>query len=335
MLSNYHFYHRLTRKYVVVFGNMFNNITLLKANRDTNEEIERTKVPIIFGPKEKYITRTQSDPDLNREIQINLPMMSYDITTVSYDPSRKQNSMLRVSGSDTTSRVASQWQGVPYDLGFTLEIYARHIDDADQIVEQIFPYFTPDYSVTMESVPEVGFKRDIPIILNNVNRKIEYEGNFDSVRYVNWSLDFNMKAWYYGPVSTPKIIRTVFANIYNDLSLQAGYIVRVNTVEGNGGIWKLDDMVYQGDTQENATAFGTVIAWNPLNGKLVIGGAQGQFKLDHIIRSVSTNAAYKIDSFDASPLKLVEIKIVPDPIDAEPDDDYGYTTTIKEFPEVS
>jgi hypothetical protein len=78
-----------------------------------------------------------------------------------------------------------------------------------------------------------------------------------------------------------------------------------------------------------------VIAWNPLNGKLVIGGAQGQFKLDHIIRAVSTNAAYKIDSFDASPLKLVEIKIVPDPIDAEPDDDYGYTTTIKEFPEVS
>jgi hypothetical protein len=142
-----------------------------------------------------------------------------------------------------------------------------------------------------------------------------------------------MKANYYGPVNTQKIIREVDVNIYNDPSLKAGYLIRINTDDGNNGTYKIDDFVYQGNNYQTATAIAQVIQWNQNTGHLTLGGAQGQFKVNSTIKAVSTNASYNLASFDASPLKLVNIDIVPNPLDAEPGDDYGYTTTITEWPE--
>lgn len=333
MLSNSYFYYQLTRKYVIVFGNMFNNIMIVRKVKGTDTEIERMKVPLIYAPKEKYITRLFSDPDLNRATQVTLPRMSFDIRGITYDQSRKQNSLLRTAKGDTATRVSSQYMGVPYDIQFELNVYTKNIDDGTHIVEQIMPYFNPDYTVTMDSVPELGFLKDIPIILNSVTYNIEHEGNFDSVRYINWVLTFTMKGYYYGPVTTPKIIRKVITNIYNDKSLQAGNIIQINTANGNSGIYKTDDIVYQGKTYETATAFAKVISWNSNTGSLVIGGAQGQFRIDSNVKAFSTNAVYKLESFNANPLKLAEIVVEPDPITAEPDDDFGYTTTITEWPD--
>jgi hypothetical protein len=331
MLSNKNFYFQLTRKYVVLFGNMFNGITLVRRNRLTNEELERRKVPIIYAPKEKYITRLNSDPDLQKEIQVGLPRMSFEMTGITYDASRKQNSLLRNPKAGQPGVASSQYMGVPYDLSFELNIYTKNVDDGTQIVEQILPYFNPDYTVTINSIAELGFLKDIPIILDSVSNSIEHEGGFDMVRYVNWRLTFTMKAYYYGPVTPTKIIREINTNIYNDPSLKAGYITRMNLATGNGN-FKIEDTVYQGDNYQTATAYGTVISWNTSNNKLQIGATQGQFTVNNTIRAVSTNAVYTISSFDASPLKLVNINIVPDPITAEPEDDYGYTTTITEWP---
>lgn len=335
MLSNAYFYYQLTRKYVVVFGNLFNNIALIRKIRDTDTEIERMKIPIVYAPKEKYITRLFSDPDLNKATAITLPRMSFDINGISYDASRKQNSLLKVAKGDTATRVSSQYMGVPYDLNFELNIYTKTIDDGTHIVEQILPYFNPDYTVTIDSVPDLGFLKDIPIILNGITYNIEHEGNFDSVRYINWTLTFTMKAYYYGPITKPKIIRKVITNINNDLSLKAGNIIQVNTSNGNSGIFKTNDVVFQGSNYETATAFAKVINWNANTGTLVIGGSQGQFRVNTNIRAVSTNATYKLASFDVNPLKLAEIIIEPDPINADPDEDFGYTTTITEWPDIS
>ena len=333
MLSNSYFYYKLTRKYVILFGNMFNNITVKRINRDTNVEIERFKVPIVYAPKEKYFSRLRSDPGLERPVQVILPRMSFELTGFSYDPARKQNSLLRQAKANTETRVASNYMGVPYDLNFDLQIYARNVDDGTHIVEQIIPYFTPDYTVTVDVIPELGFLKDVPIILNSVTNEIEHEGNFDAVRYVSWTLSFTMKAYYYGPITQPKIIRKVIANINNDPSLRSGYITRVNLSQGNDGNFKVDDIAYQGDNYDTATAYGVVTAWNANTGKLTLAGVQGQFKIDSSIRAVSSNASYTLESFEVSPLKLATVTIEPDPITAQPDDDYGYSTDIKEWPD--
>lgn len=335
MLSNAYFYHQLTRKYVILFGNMFNNILIKRVNKNTGLEIERFKVPIVYAPKEKYYARLRADPDLERPIQVVLPRMSFELTGFTYDASRKQNSLLRSGVSaNTSTRGATQYMGVPYDLSFDLQIYARNVDDGTHIIEQILPYFNPDYTVTVNTIPALGFLKDVPIILNNVSNVIEHEGNFDAVRFVSWTLNFTMKANYYGPVQTPKIIRKVLANIYNDPSLKAGNIVRLNmTSPTTNGEFKIDDIVYQGSNYNTADAYGFVLEWNKDSLKLVLGGTQGQFKVNNTVRAASTNAVSSIVSFDASPLKLVEIKIEPDPIDAEPTDDFGYATTITEWPE--
>ena len=334
MLSNQHFYFKLLRKYVILFGNIFNNITVVRySSRDNqDQEVSRFKVPLVYGPKDKFVTRLNSDPDLFREVQNILPRMSFEITGITYDRTRKQNSLLRVASAESSARVAAQYMGVPYDIGFSLTVYAKTVDDGTHIIEQILPYFNPDYTVTINPVPEVGFLKDIPILLNNVQQNIQYEGNQDSVRYVYWSFDFTVKGYFFGPVSKPKIIRKAIANIFNDPSLITGNVIRINTDRGNNGTFQISDIIYQGSTYQNATAYGFVNEWNFENQRLVIGGAQGQFKVNSTIKAVSTNASYNIASFDASPLKLVKITVEPDPIDAEPEDDFGYSTTIEEYP---
>lgn len=328
-----HFYHQLTRKMVVIFGNLFNNIELVKTNSTNSTEIERIKVPIKYGQKEKYVVRLEEDPTLNRETQITLPVMSFEITSISYDESRKLNTLHKSARANTSTAYATQYMGVPYNIGFDLNIYARNIEDANQIVEQILPYFTPSYTVTVSVIPELSFTKDIPIVLNSVNSTVQHEGNYDTVRYVNWTLSFTMKTHYFGPVQSSKIIRKVITNIYNDPSLALGYVVRINTGAGSGN-YRLDDVVYQGNNYTTASAYGIVTSWSNAASKLVLGGVQGTFKLNHTIKGLSTNATHTIESFELAPIKLAKIVIEPDPINAEPDDDFGYTTTITEYPNI-
>jgi len=332
MLNNPHYYHQLTRKAVVLFGRMFDDVIIVRKNDQTSKEVSRFRVPIVYAPKEKMVTRILSDPDLLRQLGSILPRMSFEITGISYDAQRKQNSLLKAAKSNTTTHVTSSYMGVPYDITFSLNIYARNIDDGTHIVEQILPFFNPDFTVTTNMIPDLGMLKDIPIILNSVSNQIEYEGDYDSVRYVYWTLNFTMKTYYYGPISYPKIIRTVYTNIYNDPTLQSGYITRMNLSSANG-IFKSEDLVCEGETYNTATAYGVVVNYNPNTYKLTLGATQGQFTVNSAIHAVSTNGAATISSFEVNPMKLAEIKITPDPVTAEPDDDYGYTVDVTEWPE--
>lgn len=338
MLSNKYFYYQLTRKYVILFGNMFNNILMVRKNSNTGAELERFRVPIVYAPKEKYFARLKADPELNRPVQTILPRMSFELVAFNYDATRKQNSLLRNPKANNSSQVNSQYMGVPYDLSFDLQIYARNVDDGTHIVEQILPYFNPDYTVTIDSVPQMGFLKDVPIILNSVSNVIEHEGNFDAVRYVSWTLNFTMKAHYYGPVTPTKIIRRANTNIKADPTLTLGQTVQMNMSQyGGTDIIKLNDIVYQGKNFSTATAYGTVLQWSNAIGKMVVGGVQGTFLTigdgGDYLRFQNSNSVYQIDSFDTTPITYSSIVIEPDPPTANADSDYGYTITIEEFPD--
>ena len=331
MLGNAHYYHQLTRKAVVLFGRLFDDISIVRKNDQTGSEVSRFLVPIIYSPKEKMVTRIFSDPDLTRSLQAILPRMSFEITGISYDASRKQNNLLKSAKPLAGGQIASSaYMGTPYDLNFQLTVYARNIDDGTQIVEQILPFFNPDFTVSATMVPDLGFIKDIPVILNNVTNNIEYEGNYDSVRYVYWTLNFTMKLHYYGPITTPKIIRTVYANINNSETLGPKYITKMYLTNSNG-TFKQEDTVFQGTSLNYANARGIVINYNPAINQITLGATQGTFHVNNTIHAASTNAVAKIESFYVDPAKTVEIKIEPNPIDAQPGDDYGYTTTITEW----
>ena len=331
MLGNAHYYHQLTRKAVVLFGRLFDDISIIRKNDQTGKEVSRFLVPIIYAPKEKMVTRIFSDPDLTRQLQAILPRMGFEISGINYDASRKQNSLLKaskpISGGTTAS---SAYMGIPYDLNFQLTVYARNIDDGTHIVEQILPFFNPDFTVSASMVPDLGFVKDIPIVLNNVTNNIEYEGNYDSVRYVYWTLNFTMKLHYYGPITTPKIIRTVYANIHNNNSLGPTYITRME-LANTAGTFKPEDVVFQGNSLNWANAQGIVMHYNPDNNLLTLGATQGTFMVNNTIRAASTNGVAQIYNLITETTKTVEIKIEPDPITAQPGDDYGYTTTITEW----
>jgi hypothetical protein len=331
MLGNSPFYHQLTRKAVVLFGRLFDDIFVVRTNDQSGSEVNRFRVPLLYSPKEKMVTRIFSDPDLLRQIQVMLPRMGFEITGITYDASRKQNSLLKAARSNTTTHVSSSYMGVPYDINFQLNIYTRNIDDGTQIVEQILPFFNPDFTVTTNMIPDLGMFKDVPIILNSVSNDIQYEGDFDSVRYVNWTLNFTMKMYYYGPISYPKIIRSVYTNIYEDPSVQSGYITRINVANANG-VFKVDDMVYQGNTYHTATAYATVVRFNRETNQMILGATQGTFKVNTAIRALSTQANCVLQSFYVNPMNLAQIEIVPSPIHAQPTDDYGYNINITEWP---
>lgn len=327
-----HFYFTLLRKYVTIFGSLFDNINLVRI--ENGEEVKRIKVPLNYGPRDKYVTRLTADPDLYKSTAITLPRLSFEIASITYDPARQQNPLHKISSNyEYPERAKHQYMGVPYDINFNLYLYTKTIDDGNHIVEQILPYFHPDFTVTTKPVPDLGFLKDIPIVLNGINQEVSYEGNWESTRFIIWQLQFTLKAYFFGPITTPKIIRKSIANIFNDPSLVTGYIIRINTTAGNNGTFGIKDVVYQGNNYETAEAYGITLDWNEDTGRLMIGGTQGQFRANATIRSASSNASYKIASFDATPLKLAQVIVEPDPISANSWDDYGYTESITEFPE--
>jgi hypothetical protein len=170
MLGQSHFSYRTIRKLVVTFGTLFNDVVIKRYNKQGTIEYEQMRVPLGYGPKEKYITRITSDPTLTKSIATSLPRMSFDMTGMSYDSSRKPVSLTRNFRSNTSnSGVDSQFVPIPYDFDFSLSIYCRNIEDGTQIIEQILPHFTPDLTVTVKFIPGTNIKYDVPVILNSVD----------------------------------------------------------------------------------------------------------------------------------------------------------------------
>jgi len=213
------FYNETTKRAVSIFGTLFNNITIKKIKADGTVLFQQ-KVPISYGPKEKFLQRLKEEPNLNdgSRTAISLPRMAFQLSGFEYDSTRQQNKLIRQSkttlDTDDTTKRSYQYQPSPYNLNFTLSVLANQTNDALQIVEQIIPYFQPEYTVTMKMIDDMADVRDVPIILNSVSMDENYEGSFEEQRTIEYTLDFTMKIYFFGPVNTGKIITNVIERDY-------------------------------------------------------------------------------------------------------------------------
>ena len=212
------FYHESLRKIVVAFGTIFNNIVIVRQDGDGGT-IQRLKVPLAYSPKEKFLTRLEQQPNLDqREMAISLPRMGFEISGLSYDSSRKLQRVGKFKNVNTSDagKQYYQYNPVPYNLSFNLYSFTATAEDGLCIVEQILPYFQPDYTVTINAIPSMGIKRDVPITLNSVDYQDTYDGSFTNRRAVNYTMNFTAKTYLYGPIYSSKVIKETQTDIYTD-----------------------------------------------------------------------------------------------------------------------
>lgn len=285
-------YYKCIRKTTSAFASIFNNIIFIK------DDGQRLIVPIDFADKEKYLKRLQNDPDLTRKVQITLPRMSYKLLGFGYDKERKLNTNNKnfALNPDNSNTVFSQYNPVPYDFNFELTIYTRNVEDGNQIIEQILPYFTPDYSLRIDLIPEMNITKVVPVVLNYADQSIDSDGLYNTeVRTVIWTLRFNVKSYIFGAIKDAPIIKEVTENYYAGGSypgakgtychLTTKSLLMANTGCGN---YVTNELVYQGQNLELAYGSGIVQEWNANTRILNLKDVKGDFKLNQPVIGVQT-----------------------------------------------
>lgn len=213
-----YFYHEKIRKSVSLFGRMFNNIYVIRKN-SSGGVLNQLKVPLSYAPRKKFLERIRQNTDLDTDtkVAIKLPRMSFEITSFTYDNSRQLTklSTFKARGSSPQQR-QKFYSPVPYTITFDLNVYAKSQDDALQIVEQILPTFNPQYTLTILPFPDdyPDFKEDIPIIINGVSFTDDFEAAMEQRRTIIYTLSFEMKVSFYGPITEGEVIRKSIADIY-------------------------------------------------------------------------------------------------------------------------
>jgi|TARA_R110001592_G_scaffold4578_1_gene25765 hypothetical protein len=214
------FYHESIRNVIVAFGTMFNNIQIVRKN-NSGAIVQTMKVPLAYGPKQKFLTRLDQDPSTTGATAITLPRLGFEIGSLTYDPIRKMNRVQKFkkvkSSSSDSNKLDTQYMPVPYNMDITLYAMAKNSDDALQIVEQILPYFQPDYTLTINDMAAMGVKKDVPIILTDVSYEDSYQGDFEARRAIIYTMSFTTKFFLYGPVTSSKVIKTVQVDQYANL----------------------------------------------------------------------------------------------------------------------
>jgi len=213
-----YFYHEKIRKAVSIFGRMFNNLYVVRL--DSNGAVlNQQKVPLAYAPRQKYLERIRTNPDLldNSQVALKLPRMSFEITSISYDNTRQLAKVQNFKALGITDNDRQKFSApVPYDIGFQLNIMAKNQDDALQLVEQILPTFNPQYTLTIKpfssEFPE--FREDIPIIIQGVSFSDDFEGSLEQRRTIIYTLDFQMKVSFYGNIGSGEVIRSSIADVF-------------------------------------------------------------------------------------------------------------------------
>ena len=213
-----HFYNSSVRKLVVGFGTLFNEIDVKRFNADGSVK-ETIRVPLGYGPKEKFLVRLRQPASIDDGVDVRMtaPRLGFELTGFAYDTSRKRNTLSKRISSGATDGVSSvrrNFAEVPYTFDFSLSVFVRHMDDGLQIIEQILPYFTPEFIVTL-NMNDLAQKVDVPIVLSSVTNTAEYDGDFETGRLINFDLNFTAKSYVYGPIKDSKIIRqTITTNFF-------------------------------------------------------------------------------------------------------------------------
>ena len=215
MLGTY-FYHEIIRKTVISFGTLFNDI-YVRHEDGAGNDISEIKVPVAYGPRQKFLARIQQQPELNKATQISLPRMSFEMTNISYDSTRKAGITQTFKAKDG-DKMKKVFMPVPYNIGFELNILTKLQDDGLQILEQILPFFQPGFNLSVDLVKSIGEKRDIPMILQSISQQDDYEGDFATRRALIYTLQFTAKTFMFGPIadSTDGLIRKVQLDYYSD-----------------------------------------------------------------------------------------------------------------------
>lgn len=234
MLNNAIFYHGLTRKVIVAFGSLFSNVKIARKNINTGLVEQTIAVPISYAPKEKWIVRIDQDPMLENHTYTTLPRMSFEITGMSYDSTRKTNRMSKISCAGPDG-LTSSYAPVPYNIDISLYALTKTQEDGLQIVEQITPYFMPEFTMSINAIPDQNVVLDIPIIMNSLSISDEYDGDFETRRFITYTMNFTLKTNFFGPISETGIIKHVFVDLTSDKQFQnifADYQVHGNSDDG-------------------------------------------------------------------------------------------------------
>lgn len=219
------FYHKTLRKYVTLFGTLFNDIFINRQDT-SNNEIQTLKIPITYGPKTKILTRVEGDTSLNRPYQVRYPAMSFEMTGMNYAAERKLQTFKKhniYTNSLNSEQQKYIYNPVPYDIDFTLYIAVKNAEDGTRILEQILPFFGPEWTTTVNLIPEADVKLDIPVFIRSVRSEDDYEGAIDESRTIIWTLDFTMKSYLFGPVKKSEVITLANVNFYSNLTTTATY----------------------------------------------------------------------------------------------------------------
>jgi len=286
-----HFYNESIRRLVVAFGSLFNDIQLESTNSAGQKEYIR--VPLSYGPKEKFLRRIEESSSISdsTKVQITLPRLGFDITDISYDPARKRNTLerRRTNLSGSTGGLSSySYAEVPYNFNFSLYGFVKDMTDALQLTEQILPYFTPEFNVTI-NFNDINKKVDVPFILNNVSIEEEFEGDFESRRNITTQYDFTAKSYVFGEIKKKEPIlytETTFFNLVGENYLTSGpsgAISRVDVGVSGASV----DGGYTGFTMSNYQSYTNIYTFGPSGSTM-----SGQRYIDRFGNTYGSGSTY-------------------------------------------
>ena len=293
------FYHQTIRKYVAAFGTLFNDINIERKN-SSGAVVERVKVPLAYGPRQKWILALSDTTDQRRVLATRLPRIGFSLTGVSYDSVRKLNTVIRNVAANTasTGSVLSQYNPVPYNFDFELFILVNNAEDGTQILEQILPFFTPEFTVTINTIPDMGIKADVPIVLNSASQSDEYEGELATRRTIIWTLSFLLKGFVYPDFKSGTLIKSIEVNF------------RIPGSDDND-VQDLEQEFIVLETTKDTLATSDYILLETGNYERIMSEKSSQDIGDATVKSRYT--------------------VVPSPNTAQADSDYGFSETFEFF----
>ena len=333
MLGQY-YYHEILRKTVIAFGTVFNDIHIRHRNGQ-GQEISDLRVPLAYGPMQKFLARLEQQADLNKAVQITLPRMSFETTNIAYDATRKGGITQTFKASDG-SKLRKVFMPVPYNIGFELNILVKLNDDALQIVEQILPYFQPSFNLTIDLISVIGEKRDIPIVLDNISFQDDYEGDFTTRRALIYTLNFTAKTYLFGPVSDSSegLIKKVQVDYHTSVDTEnARRELRYSATPQALKDYDNDNTtVLRSNISKTKTRF-DVTATSALTVGMRIVIDKEIMKVKEIVdaNTIVVNRGYQ--SVAATHIENTSIDVLTAADDAlvEPDDDFGFNGVIEQF----
>lgn len=245
--------HDTIRKYVILFGTLFDNLYINRKST-SGSVVQTLKVPLSYGPKDKYLAILNGDPQLSIPVALSEPRMAFEWTGMQYAAERKLNTLNKIHKVSPTDDTATKYQygPVPYDFFFNLYIMVKNEQDGTNIVEQILPYFTPDWTATINLVPDLNGKYDIPIVFNDITKDDQYEGPFTEKRSIVYTLGFVVKGYLFGPIRSSKVINEVNVNIRVAQTDANGYIIANNASGSSVSMTVTPGLTANGDPTSSA-----------------------------------------------------------------------------------